>query len=121
MRLVETRRKIYLVSPNSYHVPSSASVSGPDRASTAPHAKGVTPDERIVEDVMRYPLVIDKIVAHKGGVVPDFCIQHAGCSRRKRKLIEPSRMYEPPPEVATIAAARHKALREQAAEWAAEL
>ena len=41
--------------------------------------------ERIVEDMTRYPLVIDKIIEHKGGVVPDFTMQHAGCSKRKRK------------------------------------
>jgi hypothetical protein len=34
------------------------------------------PSWRIVEDVMRYPLAIDKRVEYKGGVVPDFCIQH---------------------------------------------
>ena len=36
--------------------------------------------ERIVEDISRYPLVVDKIVEHKGGVVPDFQMQHQGCS-----------------------------------------
>jgi hypothetical protein len=30
----------------------------------------------IVEDVTRYPLVIDKIVEYKGGLVPDFAAQH---------------------------------------------
>ena len=44
--------------------------------------------ERIVEDMSRYPLVIDKIVEHKGGVVPDFKMQHQGCSKRKRKVTE---------------------------------
>ena len=48
--------------------------------------------ERIVEDMTRYPLVIDKIIEHKGGVVPDFTMQHAGCSKRKRKT-EGSRLY----------------------------
>ena len=70
--------------------------------------------ERIVEDISRYPLVIDKIVEHKGGVVPDFKMQHQGCSKRKRKVTEASRLYAPSPEVATIAAARQKALREEA-------
>jgi hypothetical protein len=44
----------------------------------------------------RYTLVIDKIVAYKGGVVPDFCVQHAGYSKRKRKATELSRMYQEP-------------------------
>ena len=56
------------------------------------------------------------IVEHKGGVVPDFTMQHAaaGCSKRKRTVTEPSRLYVPSPEVATIAADRRKALREEA-------
>lgn len=62
----------------------------------------------------RYPLVIDKIIEHKGGVVPDFTMQHAGCSKRKRKATEGSRLYVPSPEVATIAADRRQALREEA-------
>ena len=62
--------------------------------------------ERIVEDVTRYPLVIDKIIEHKGGVVPDFQMQHKGCSKRKRKVTQASRLYTPSPEVATIAAER---------------
>ena len=70
--------------------------------------------ERIVEDISRYPLVIDKVVEHKGGVVPDFKMQHQGCSKRKRKVTEASRLYTPSPEVATIAAERRKALREEA-------
>ena len=70
--------------------------------------------ERIVEDVMRYPLVIDKIVEHEGGVVPDFKMQHAGCSKRKRKVTEESRLYVPSPEVATVAAERRLVLREEA-------
>eukprot|EP00310_Coccolithus_braarudii_P008982 CAMPEP_0183382040 /NCGR_PEP_ID=MMETSP0164_2-20130417/126743_1 /TAXON_ID=221442 /ORGANISM="Coccolithus pelagicus ssp braarudi, Strain PLY182g" /LENGTH=100 /DNA_ID=CAMNT_0025559651 /DNA_START=233 /DNA_END=536 /DNA_ORIENTATION=+ len=70
--------------------------------------------ERIVEDVTRYPLVIDKIVKYKGGLVPDFAAQHEGCSRRERKATDPSRMYVPTPEVATLASERRKALREEA-------
>ena len=66
--------------------------------------------ERIVEDVMRYPIVIQKIVEYKGGVVPDLCMQHEGCSKRKRKATEQSRMYSPPPEVSAVATARMKAL-----------
>jgi hypothetical protein len=70
--------------------------------------------EMIVEDVMRYPLVIDKVVEHKGGVVPDYNFQKQGCSKRKRKVTEPSRSYVPCKEVATVAADRCKELREKA-------
>ena len=77
-------------------------------------AVGAQTSERIVEDVTRYPLVIDKIVEYKGGLVPDFAAQHEGCSRRKRKATDPSRMYVPTPEVATIASERRVALREMA-------
>ena len=51
---------------------------------------------------------------YKGGLVPDFAAQHEGCSRRKRKATDPSRMYVPTPEVATLATERRKALREEA-------
>ena len=74
---------------------------------------------RLVEDISRYPLVINKIVEHKGGVVPDFKMQHQGCSKRKRKDTEASRIYQPSPEIATIAAERRKVLREQAKSMAA--
>ena len=67
------------------------------------HAWAMHPtSERIVEDISRYPLVIDKIVEHKGGLVPDFEMQHAGCSKRKRKASGASRLYTPSPEVAAI-------------------
>ena len=69
-----------------------------------------------MEDVTRYPLVIDKIVEYKGGVVPDFSVQHAGCSKRKRKATEPSRMYVPSPEVAALTGERAKELRAKARE-----
>ena len=62
----------------------------------------------------RYPVVIDKIIEHQGGVVPDYKAQHTGCSKRKRKVTEASRLYVPSPEVATIAAERRKLLREEA-------
>lgn len=68
-----------------------------------------------MEDISRYPLVIDKIIEHEGGVVPDFKMQHQGCSKRKRKVTEPSRIYVASPEVATIAADRRKELRAKAA------
>ena len=69
-----------------------------------------------VEDISRYPMVIDKIVEHtsKGGLVPDFEMQHAGCSKRKRKASGASRLYTPSPEVAAIAAERRNALHAQA-------
>ena len=69
----------------------------------------------IVEDISRYPLVIDKIVEHKGGVVPDFKMQHAGCSKRKRKATEPSRSYVMSPEVKGVSGERCKELRAVAA------
>ncbi len=40
---------------------------------------------RIVEDISRYPLAIDQIMEHKGGVVPDHLAQVGGCSRHVRK------------------------------------
>ena len=65
--------------------------------------------------VTRYSLRSStKIVEYKGGLVPDFAAQHEGCSRRKRKATDPSRMYVPTPEVATIASERRVALREMA-------
>jgi hypothetical protein len=41
---------------------------------------------RIVEDMTRLPLVLDKIIEAEGGLVPDFEMQHGGCSKRKRSL-----------------------------------
>ena len=41
--------------------------------------------QRIVEDVTRWLTTIDIIIQHEGGVVPDALIQHAGCSKTKRK------------------------------------
>jgi hypothetical protein len=72
------------------------------------------PSWRIVEDVMRYPIAIDKCVEFKGGVVEDFFIQHNGCSKRKRTITEPSRSVVLPPEVVTVAKTRQAELREQA-------
>ena len=77
---------------------------------------------RIVQDVSRYPLVIDKIVEFKGGVVPDNAVQHSGCSRHKRKaspgsergaiVYEP--VYVPTPEVAAVMVARCDVLKVEA-------
>ena len=57
---------------------------------------------RIVEDVTRWPLVIEKIIEYKGGLVPDFSMAHDGCSKRKRSAHGSS--FEPAPEVAAIGA-----------------
>ena len=65
-----------------------------------------------MEDIERYPLVIDKMVEHEGGVIPDWRMQHQDCSKRKRKAHEPSLIYTPTPRVAEIAAARQGALRQ---------
>ena len=40
---------------------------------------------RIVEDVSRYSLVIDRIVECQGFVVADHTAQHGGCSKHKRR------------------------------------
>ena len=76
--------------------------------------------ERIVEDMTRYPVVIDKIVEHKGGVVPDFKAQHDGCSKRKRSSTEPSRLYTPSTEVKKIGSDRCLELRAEAQRIAGE-
>ena len=65
--------------------------------------------ERIVEDMTRYPLVIDKIVECKGGIVPDYKAQHAGCSKRKRKTTESTQLYTVSPGMAAVAAVRRAA------------
>ena len=70
--------------------------------------------QRIVEDISRYPEVIAKIIEYRGGVVPDYCIQLAGCSKRKRNAPDPSRIYTPSPEVAAVLGKRAKVLREKA-------
>ena len=70
--------------------------------------------ERIVEDMTRYPLVIDKIVECKGGIVPDCKAQHAGCSKRKRKTTEGTRLYAVSPGTAAVAAVRREELLETA-------
>ena len=76
--------------------------------------------ERIVEDVSRLPWVIDQIIAHEGGLVPDFECEHKGCSKRKRKApasgpqshsVGASRAYHPPPEVAEAMKLKREELR----------
>ena len=82
---------------------------------------------RIVEDMTRLPLVLDKIIEAKGGLVPDFEIQHGGCSKRKRSLKGQGRSlkgadsaslwsYQPSAEVAAVAKRRCKELRQKASE-----
>ena len=59
---------------------------------------------------------------HEGGVVPDFCAQHTGCSMRKRTSTPTAstqasatrRIYEPSPVVRTVADARNNVLRTEA-------
>ena len=82
---------------------------------------------RIVEDMSRLPLVQDKIVEHKGGLVPDFEIQHEGCSKRKRtdgKQYDPAtetrEIYEPEPDVQRAMKKRLKQLRSKAEYMAGE-
>ena len=78
------------------------------------------PGWRIVEDMTRLLLVLDKIIAAKGGLVPDFEMQHGGCSKRKRKLKGADsaalRSYQPSAAVAAVAEKRCKELRQQAEE-----
>ena len=66
------------------------------------------------------PLVLDKIIAAEGGLVPDFEMQHGGCSKRKRKLKGADsaalRSYQPSAAVAAVAEKRCKELRQQAEE-----
>ena len=75
---------------------------------------------RIVEDMTRLPLVLDKIIEAKGGLVPDFEMQHGGCSKRKRSLKGADsaslRSYQPSAEVAAVAKKRCKELRQKASE-----
>ena len=80
---------------------------------------------RIVEDILRYPLVIDRIVECQGGVVPDHTAQHGGCSKHKRRetkegAVLESRVYRPSAEVAAITEARCAELRGKAKAMAGE-
>ena len=73
---------------------------------------------RIVEDVTRWPTTINLIIQHKGGVVPDALIQHAGCSRTKRKGTRDARSIRPNTEISEVARKRQKELRSQAKDLA---
>ena len=81
---------------------------------------------RIVEDMLRLPLVQDKIVEYKGGLVPDFEMQHEGCSKRKLReehevpATESREIYVPEPEVACAMKKRLKQLRAKAKHMAGE-
>ena len=63
---------------------------------------------RIVDDVTRWPTTIDLIIQHNGGVVPDALIQHAGCSRTKRKGTRDAHSIRPNPEISEVARKRHR-------------
>ena len=72
--------------------------------------------ERIVEDISRYPIVIDRIVECKGGVVEDHTVQREGCSRSKRRETKEaakvmSRVYHPDADVEALSSARCNELR----------
>ena len=74
---------------------------------------------RIVEDILRYKVVIDRIVECKGGVVADHTAQHGGCSRHKRPettaaATQASRVYQPTPEVRAVVQSRNIELRAKA-------
>jgi len=73
--------------------------------------KSNPPSFRIVKDMTRLSaVVLDKIIEADGGLVPDFEMQHGGCSKRKRNLKDLSaaaaRSYVPPPEVVAAAEKR---------------
>jgi hypothetical protein len=79
--------------------------------------------ERIVEDMTRLSaVVLDKVIAAGGGLVPDFEMQHGGCSKRQRKLRDVSaggcRIYVPTPEVAAAKKKRCEQLHMKAKKWA---
>ena len=80
------------------------------------------PDWRTKEDIERLLLVLENIIEHKGGLVPDFEMHVAGCSKRKRSLKEANaagaRSYQPSAETAKLAAKRQKELRAKAEELA---
>jgi hypothetical protein len=83
---------------------------------------------QIVRDISRFPLVVDKIIEYKGGVVPDHAYQAVGCSKQKRKVSgkaaaaapntpkggSHSSMYDPSAEVAKVTADRTATLKRKA-------
>ena len=75
--------------------------------------------DRIVQDIFRYPVVIDRIVECQGGVVPDHTMQHGGCSRHKRKETKvastrESLVYQPSSEISAITKAHMDELHTKA-------
>ena len=76
----------------------------------------------------RMPLVQEKEIEYKGGLVPDYEMQHGGCSKRKRSARDPGgrtdvrgveapvsrAVYEPTPEVARAMKKRCNELRAKA-------
>ena len=72
------------------------------------------------------PLVQDKQIEYEGGLVPDYEMQHGGCSKRKRKLCavqsdelthersDGRSIYEPEPDVERAMNKRLKELKAKA-------
>ena len=75
--------------------------------------------ERIVEDVTRWPIVLRKIIEANGTFVPDFLMQHHGCSKRKRGTYDPASSdptFVPAPNVLAALNARNAEPRKLASE-----
>ena len=69
--------------------------------------------ERIVEDITRWPIVLEKIIEHGGGTVPDLEVAHNGCSKRKKgRNSKPT--WVPPPDIEPHMKKRQAALRDMA-------
>ena len=71
--------------------------------------------ERILEDILRLPVTIEQIIAHKGCVVPEAAIHKKGCSRTKRKGQSGSRLS---PAVSAVVRQRAGELRAKAEQLA---
>ena len=70
-----------------------------------------------MQDVTRWPTTLDLVIEHKGCVLPDALMQHAGCSRTKRKGQEGSgdvRSIRSNPQISEVARKRQRELREKA-------
>ena len=74
---------------------------------------------RIVEDVTRWPIVLQKIIEADGTFVPDLLMQHHGCSKRKSGSKDPvssAPTFVPAPNVLAALNARNTELRKLASE-----
>ena len=71
-----------------------------------------------MQDVTRWPTTLDLIIKHKGCVIPDALIQHAGCSRTKRKGTGDARSIRPNAQISEVARKRQGELRSQARDLA---